>query len=398
MIERMLPKNVICLSSIDWDFNWQNPQEVASAFAEAGERVLFIENTGVRRSRLRDLPRLWKRLNNWIRARGRVSSRENGIGVYSPVLIPLPFSRVASFINRRILLRVIRRWVAQDAGRPLLFVTFLPTPLARDLIRATKPHLVVFYRIDRIEESSPAAERVRLSEPDVIAGSDLVLLTAENLRTDAMRGRRVELLPSGVRFRQFAEARRAGPVSPVFAQIRAENNGPIAGFAGSLRDQLDLRLLEQVVASMPELNFVFVGPIQTSPKKLAVFRNFHMIDAVPHDELIRTMKHFDAGILPYALDDYTAGIMPAKLKEYLASGLPVVSTMLPEVCRFAKRHPGMVDFASDAPAFVEALRSALSRNTPEDVERRLDVARQYEWSTQLANTNALIERLMIEKC
>ena len=40
--------SIVCLSSIDWSFNRQNPQEVALALAERGNRVLFIENTGVR--------------------------------------------------------------------------------------------------------------------------------------------------------------------------------------------------------------------------------------------------------------------------------------------------------------------------------------------------------------
>jgi len=46
------------MSSIDWESNRQNPQEVASAFAASDNRVLFIENTGLRRPALRDVPRL----------------------------------------------------------------------------------------------------------------------------------------------------------------------------------------------------------------------------------------------------------------------------------------------------------------------------------------------------
>ena len=48
-------ENIICISSIDWDFVWQGHQEAMSAFAEKGNRVLFIENTGVRTPTLRDL-------------------------------------------------------------------------------------------------------------------------------------------------------------------------------------------------------------------------------------------------------------------------------------------------------------------------------------------------------
>ena len=50
--------SIVCLSSIDWSFNRQNPQEASLAFAERDNRVLFVENTGVRSATLRDARRL----------------------------------------------------------------------------------------------------------------------------------------------------------------------------------------------------------------------------------------------------------------------------------------------------------------------------------------------------
>src|SRR5262245_32366663 len=118
--------DIICLSSIDWDFNWQIPQETASAFAGTGNRVLFIENTGVRRTTFGDASRLTRRFRNWARTRGSVRPLGNGIDVHSPLLIPLPYSRAAVLINVRVLLRVIRRWLSVDRARPLVLITFLP--------------------------------------------------------------------------------------------------------------------------------------------------------------------------------------------------------------------------------------------------------------------------------
>lgn len=57
-------KQIICLSSIDWDFNWQGHQEIMSRYATAGNRVLFVENTGIRIPRWPDLPRLQQRMQN----------------------------------------------------------------------------------------------------------------------------------------------------------------------------------------------------------------------------------------------------------------------------------------------------------------------------------------------
>ncbi|MBV9772384.1 MAG: hypothetical protein JO040_00445, partial [Gemmatimonadetes bacterium] len=73
--------SIVCLSLIDWSFNRQFPQEISDAFAAAGNRVLFVENTGIRRPALRDASRLWVRLRNSLRARGRTWSTDRGTDV-----------------------------------------------------------------------------------------------------------------------------------------------------------------------------------------------------------------------------------------------------------------------------------------------------------------------------
>ena len=49
--------DILCISSIDWDFIWQGHQEIMSALAAEGHRVLFLENTGVRAPNVRDFAR-----------------------------------------------------------------------------------------------------------------------------------------------------------------------------------------------------------------------------------------------------------------------------------------------------------------------------------------------------
>jgi glycosyltransferase involved in cell wall biosynthesis len=116
-----------------------------------------------------------------------------------------------------------------------------------------------------------------------------------------------------------------------------------------------------------------------------------LINAIPHTDVMNYMVRFDVGVLPYLIDEFTAGIMPVKLKEYLAAGLPVVSTRLPEVCNFAEEHRGLVRFAGSADEFVAALRAALADNSATAVQRRIDVARKYDWNDQMGRMMELIE-------
>ncbi len=386
---------ILCIASIDWAFNWQLPQEVASAFAAGGNHVLFVENTGVRRASLRDASRIRARFTNWRRADGGIKMVTEGLHVYSPLLLPLPYSRVAGFINVRVLLRAVRRWLAGNGSGPLVVITFLPTPLVRDVIGALDPELVVYYCADRFAESSPGARKLRSSESAFFAEADLVLTTSSGLRATAAEiASRVELLPCGVRSGEFARARQSAAAAPaVFAGL----SRPVIGFIGSLRNELDLTMLSDVTALAPEMSFVFAGPVQADIRALTSRPNVRFLGPLSHPEVIRHMVQFDAGILPYHRNVFTAHLMPVKLREYLAAGLPVVSTRLPEVCRFSEEHPGLVAFANDAPGFVAALRAAVDANGPEMIAHRLEIARGYDWSEQMSLMSELMETLLAAK-
>lgn len=383
---------IVCISSIDWTFNWQQPQEVATRFAEGGNRVLFVENTGVRRPELRDLARLRARLRNWWRAAGRAKSIAARLDVLSPLLLPFPYSRLARRINAAALLRKVRRWIGKRDGAPLIVFTFLPTPLVHALIGELDPALVVYYCIDRLSESSPGARKLRGPEEKLIADAGLVLTTSRELHAMAARlTPHVEMLPCGVRSREFEDARASDAEPPsLFARLA----GLVVGFVGSLRKEIDLALLAAAAELAPDLNFVLVGPVMANVSALAARPNVRLVGPVPHGEVARYMARFDVGVLPYVLNPYTAAIMPAKLKEYLAAGLPIVATPLPEIRRFADEHPEVVTFANDAPDFVAALRNAAAKNEPAAELRRMRIARRYDWSAQMALMSELIERAL----
>ena len=80
--------DILCISSIDWDFIWQGHQEIMSRLAGDGHRVLFIENTGVRSPRLSDLPRLRQRLRNWRRGTKGFRQERPNLFVHSPMVLP----------------------------------------------------------------------------------------------------------------------------------------------------------------------------------------------------------------------------------------------------------------------------------------------------------------------
>src|SRR5207245_1980984 len=151
---------------------------------------------------------------------------------------------------------------------------------------------------------------------------------------------------------------------------------------------------EQAATLAPDLQFMLAGPRFVDVSRLRSMRNVRLLDAISHEEVMQYMVRFDVGILPYSLNPFTAGIMPAKLKEYLAAGLPIVATPLPEVLRFAARHPGLVAVADNPSQFVSGLRTALAGDSPEDVERRITIAREYDWKSQMERMISWIDQAL----
>jgi uncharacterized SAM-binding protein YcdF (DUF218 family)/glycosyltransferase involved in cell wall biosynthesis len=382
-------RHIVCISSIDWDFVWQGHQEIMSRLAQAGYVVLFIENTGVRPLRLSDVPRLRHRLKNWRRGVNGFREEQANLFIYSPLLLPFPYSRVARALNGALLRRSLRRWMrVVGFGRPLVW-TYLPTPTALDLIHELDPEVTVYYCADDFPSSSAAARRVAASEQRLFAEADLVFVTSERLRERAARtSNAVHLFPGGVRYEAFAAVREAAPSPP--DDLR-DLPRPLIGYVGGIHQWLDQALLAETARLMPSASFVLVGPLQTDTRAFANLPNVHLLGARPHTEIPTYIGAFAVGLVPYRRTEYTANVYPTKLNEYLAMGKPVVATDLSEIRRFNAEHGDVVAVASEPAAFAEAIREALTKNEPSARERRIEVAKTNGWTVKIARMTALID-------
>src|SRR5277367_877255 len=80
-------KQVVFLASIDWSAPWQRHQAWASAFAQAGHEVFFIENTGFRGLTFSDAGRVAARLGRLMKSVPK-NMTPSGLHVISPALFP----------------------------------------------------------------------------------------------------------------------------------------------------------------------------------------------------------------------------------------------------------------------------------------------------------------------
>lgn len=388
-------ESVIILSTIDWDFIWQSHHEVATRLAAAGNKVLFVENTGVRGPRFADLPRLAHRFRNWWGGVKGFREVLPNIVVLSPLLLPFPYSRPARILNSWLLDRAISSWVrALGAARAPILWSFLPTPLALDVVEAVDPAVIVFFCTSGFAESSAEAAAVAESERELVRRADLVFASSEALKAKCQEVRPdVSLFPLGVNLDRFPVA-RGGRVDP--APELAPIPRPRFGYVGGVHRWVDMAMLAKLSALMPDASFVLVGPLQADASVLRSRPNIHLLGPRSHEGLAGLLAGFDAGLIPYVLAPFTESVYPSKINEYHAMGLSVVSTRLPEVEAYNRRHGGVVAIADDAAAFAAALAAASKAGSGERASR-LAVARENGWDVILPAMAARVAETLARK-
>ena len=389
------PEPILCFSSIDWDFIWQGHQEIMATLARQGHRVLFVENTGVRSPRLRDLARIRHRYNKWHRSTHGFWQVEENLYVYSPLILPFPYFRWARWINRIRMNSALKRWMfAMDFHAPICW-TFLPTPLTLDLIHRIPHRLLIYYCIDSFADSTPAAGRIIPSEEKLLREADLVFVTSEALfRRASNFNKQVHLFPFGVSFEAFLKA--AGTPNEMPEEM-GKIPSPRIGYVGGIHQWIDQELLVQTARNHPHYAFVLVGPEQVAVERLKNEPNIFFLGKKPHESLPHYIKYFDVGIIPYRLTDYTNNVYPTKLNEYHALGVPVVSTPLPEVMAFNRRNPPLVQIGSTPEEFGLALEEALRGDRDERKAARVHSAQTNAWSRKIDEMQNLIRRTVTEK-
>lgn len=383
-------KDIICISSIDWDFIWQGHQEIMSVLAKNGNRVLFIENTGVRAPTVKDISRIRHRFLNWKKGFKGIRKELENLYVYSPLALPLPYSRLAIKINKMLMLSVIRRWMASMEFHNPVVWTFLPTGLALDLANALDPSIFIYYCIDDFSSSSKGARRIVKIERKVIKRADLVFTTSQKLYEKCLvLNKETYRFPFGINMDNYNRTRE----SPVNVPVDIRNvKHPVVGYVGGIHKWVDLGLIRKSALAFKEISFVLVGPKQVELKELEGIDNIFILGKKSIEDLPSYVKAFDAGIIPYRKTSYTDNVYPTKINEYLSMGKPVISTRIPEVVELDRENGGgFISFIDNEGDLRNIVRDIFSKSNDDATTKRINVANKNSWKSKIAAMSDLIE-------
>lgn len=326
---------ILCLSHLRWNFVFQRPQHLLIR-ASRNNNILFFEeplDDDIGQPELRsDL------------VLGRVT-------VLTPVF-PRSFPATAKIEAQRGFLDEV---VA--CSSPECLISWFYTPMALQFASHIECDVCVYDCMDELSAFKDApAELVRL-EKELFARADLVFTGGQSLyEAKQAHHHSVHAFPSSIDVHHFRQAR--GPMRDPADHVDIKH--PRIGFFGVIDERLDVELVEQAALAMPDVQFVMIGPVvKIDPAMLPQARNLHWLGSKSYSDLPAYLAHWNAGWMPFALNESTRYISPTKTPEFLAAGLPVVSTAIRDVVR-TYGAKGLVEIA-DASNFEAKLRRALLR-------------------------------------
>jgi len=239
-------------------------------------------------------------------------------------------------------------------------VSWYYTPMAVHFTEDIQARAVVYDCMDELSAFRGAPEGLRAAEAELFQRADLVFAGGKTLFESKRRCHSsVHCFPSSIDRDFFATARK------IHAEMNDQAQIPHLrlGYAGVIDERMDLALLAAVADARPEWHLVLLGPVvKISASDLPQRRNIHYLGYKDYRLLPGYFAGWDAGLLPFALNESTRYISPTKTPEYLAAGLPAISTPITDVVDpYGVR--GLVQIAGNADEFVRAIESVLpSRN------------------------------------
>lgn len=354
--------SIVYLAPNEWSSPRQRPQQLARQLTRWFD-VCYVDPVGLRSARLTDLSRIWRR----VRPAKQPVVDERPLRVVRPRYVPCIGHRLIDRFNSHWLMRQMDACLphrcpqrpcdeTSEAGPWVLWLT-TPSVLARALVERTQPNLIVYDCMDRYAAFHRGATRRRIEadEARLVARADLVFASSRGLveRLDAWH--ETALVPNGVDYAAFSQARRGPPPSWLDGL-----QGPVVGFHGTLGDWVDFDLIGRLAQRHHAWSWVLIGPGgNRGLQALGRLPNVRLVGEVDYADLPRQAAWFDAGIVPFRFNDLTRYVHPIKALEYLALGLPVVATPLPDLAPFAS----VASFASTVGQWSDALSAALGAET-----------------------------------
>jgi hypothetical protein len=224
-------------------------------------------------------------------------------------------------------------------------------------------------------------------EESLITKCDLVVTTADELMKAKRRlNKNTISIPNGANVEHFSSTQNSGTVISNEMSIFKK---PIIGYVGSIFQWLNTSWISFAAEKCPEYDFVFIGPLQIDITKFKKYKNIHFLGPKPYSVLPSYIKAFKVAVIPFTIDGVTLKASPIKFYEYLSSGIPIVSTELPDLLPFKDD----VYLVKEKEEYVGCIESAINNDSKARINRRMKIAKEYSWESRFKTLNNHINNI-----
>lgn len=301
----------------------------------------------------------------------------SNIKVYTPVYIPKCAKWTELYINHLL---------ATYTNTPYILLINGVMPRGVDLDKLTSNSVLSIY--DWSDDFAQFAgdeddkERVQKKINHFIKSVDIVFTVNEKLLKRALKiNTNSYPICNGTNLAMFH----------VRMQPKQKNSRPVIGYAGWLvPDRLDVELIHMCAKTLPEYDFVFVGPkVEKDPLRLcSAPTNIYYKKPVPFEELPNVINSFDICILPNNVNSYTDGNDPIKFYDYLYLGKPIVTTRTAGADKFLD----IVDICDNYEDFCEAIVRRISCDDSNLVWIRQQYGIENSWANRIKEVIKIITK------
>lgn len=154
------------------------------------------------------------------------------------------------------------------------------------------------------------------------------------------------------------------------------------GFVGNFRDWIDEELLETIIQSMPELLFVFAGPVEDNMKAflkalLDIYPNTMYFGCCHKEDMGMLYRMLNCVIIPYKINEFIMATRPIKIVESVFAGTPVVTVPIDgySECEF-------IHFARTKEEFSSQIKHAIHNPIDKESKEYQTFLTDNSWNTK----------------
>ena len=99
---------------------------------------------------LKDLKRVFLRAINFINSAKGFKNQSQNFSIFSPIILPYPYSKIALYFNKYIYVNNIKKWIEINKLNNTTLICFLPTPINLELTKYINFDKIIYYSLDNL--------------------------------------------------------------------------------------------------------------------------------------------------------------------------------------------------------------------------------------------------------